>query len=85
VVALEEGLVVEGVDLRGAAVHEQEDDALGAGGEVGGADGEGIGGGAGLFEAEEAGQGEGAEAGGGGVEEVAAGHGVELRVFSSGR
>jgi hypothetical protein len=42
VVALEERLVVEGIDVGGAAVHEQEDDAFGAGGEVGGADGEWI-------------------------------------------
>ena len=34
VVAIEERLVIEGVDLRGAAMHEQEDDALGPRGKM---------------------------------------------------
>jgi hypothetical protein len=43
VVALQARLVVEGVDLRRAAVHEQEDHPLGPRGEVGGPLGEGPG------------------------------------------
>jgi hypothetical protein len=62
VVALEQGLIVEGVDLGRAAVHEQEDDTLGTGGEVGLLDGEGV----------ESGEGERREANRGDAEEVAA-------------
>ncbi len=57
------GFVVEGVDVGGAAIHEEEDDGLGLGGEVGLLL---------LGAGEHAGEGEGGEAGGGGGEEFAA-------------
>jgi hypothetical protein len=60
---LEERLGIEGVDLGGAAVHEEVDDAFGGAGELGiaGCEGIAVGGGEALF-GEEGGEGEGAEA-----------------------
>ena len=76
---LQLGLVIERVDLRRPADHEEEDDRLGLGGEIrlaGGEgieriDGEGFDVGGARFLAEERFEGEGAEAGAGAREELA--------------
>ena len=85
---VEFGLVLEGIDLAGAAVHEEKDDALGFGfemrllGREGIAEGRsgrgGGGGGEEVVEGEQAGHGEAGEAGAGFAEEFAAGAVAEV-------
>ncbi len=82
-IALEQGFVVEGVEVGRAALHAQEDHALGAGSEVGRANAEGRGGagldgGLGRGAGGETGEGHPAESGGDALEELAAGPGAGL-------
>ena len=80
-IADEGGFVVEGIDVGGAAVHEEKDDAFGAWSESGDLAGERMGGfagggGGGLERGEEAEEGEISKAGAGIAEHLAAGGGL---------
>lgn len=78
VIADECGLIVEGIDVGGTAVHEEKNDAFGAWSESGDLAGEwmgGFAGGSGLERGEEAEEGEISKAGAGIAEHLATGGG----------
>ena len=85
IIAAEQRLVVEGVDMAGAAMHEQKDHPLGARSKVGLAWSQRAGGRPpGLwFQAQQTLQGQGTKAGAGSLEQLStAGHGITLGFFS---